>query len=551
MARWLSFCIFVLAGGLLLHSLAHGQAVPKEYALSNYDVSLSVRPDGAYDVRETIRLDVQSGTFRTMHRAVKMRRLDSLTNVAVTSPAVAVDSLQVTRDEGDVRIQWTYPPRAADATFEIRYRAHGGLRTLGDRNVLKWVAVGSGWPVPIRDVDVQVRLPAELDLVRDAMSWTPESGTLTQASTGWTASFRREALEAKQGYAVEVTFPARIDAAKGLPPLTVMLSVLLALVIAIGLGLVRWARADSSATSDPPERAPTVPLPEAARLLGDARSSRMHNAVLFDLARRGHLTLSVERSSAWLDTSTTVSVDVHPDRFDLSDFERAFLDKVAHFKTLSKAASKLRAFRKKQRTEVRKRLVQRGWLCDRRGEQTRYALLCLGCGIAACGAVAAGIGFNAPWLSYVVGALTGGGLGTAFFIGSGFVPTDEGERCRATLAAYVAQQRRTMDRLRVDDPAEAARRLPEVLPWLLLDAKVTHTWLKRVEKAVEKADTQVPLPTWLRATDDDDTAAIVLLTSVVAASGDATGAAGVGAGAAGVAGAGAAGAAGGGGGGAG
>jgi hypothetical protein len=148
MARWLSFCIFVLAGGLLLHSPAHGQAVPKKYALSNYDVSLSVRPDGAYDVRETIRLDVQSGTFRTMHREVKMRRLDSLTNVAVTSPAVAVDSVQVTRDEGDVRIQWTYPPRAADATFEIRYRAHGGLRTLGDRNVLKWMAVAAGGRCP-------------------------------------------------------------------------------------------------------------------------------------------------------------------------------------------------------------------------------------------------------------------------------------------------------------------------------------------------------------------------------------------------------------------
>ena len=77
----------------------------KEYAFSNYDVTIHLRPDGGLDVRETLRLDVIAGTFSSMYREVEMSNLDSLSHVSVTGAETSVDSLSVERSDGDLMLR--------------------------------------------------------------------------------------------------------------------------------------------------------------------------------------------------------------------------------------------------------------------------------------------------------------------------------------------------------------------------------------------------------------------------------------------------------------
>jgi hypothetical protein len=57
-------------------------------------------------------------------------------------------------------------------------------------------------------------------------------------------------------------------------------------------------------------------------------------AVLFDLARRGHVTLRHDQEAHMLGSSDVVRLDVHPDAADLTDFEQRFVDTLRDHDTL-------------------------------------------------------------------------------------------------------------------------------------------------------------------------------------------------------------------------
>lgn len=523
----------------------------KVYELSNYDVSIALRPDGAVDIRETLRLDVQRGTFTTMFRDIDGDRLDSLTNISVTSRDVSVENIEIEESGDDTEIRWSYPPLQGAATFEIAYRAHGGLRSRDGENVLKWMAVGTKWDVPIRDIDVRLTLPAELRIPRDSLTVTPEDATVRPVGGGWEINASHAEREAGDGYSIEAVFPARIDAPQALTFEYVAGGCLLFLLSFFGGGYASYRQFTSRAEplSDG-RREPSIPLPEAARTLGDGRAARMHNAMLFDLARRGHVSFRVdEESHGWGVTSSTVHVNVHMDRGGLDAFEHAFLSELSPYDTLDEVAKEMTSFRKEQRTEIRKRLVQRGWLYDRTKERNRYLTLSVLCILIGLGALIFGIREHLVDMAYVVGLFCGTGIGLLFLVDPQFARTETGDQKRADLSAYLDHTRDEMERLRDNAPAEAANRLPELLPWLLLDKKISETWFKKLAKALDEAGYSDRLPEWLLPSQSAGDANFLLLTTLIATSSSANGASAAGGG--GVAGAGAAGAAGGGGGGAG
>jgi len=547
--------VFVLVMGLVSIPYAHAQEntqeedALKQYALSNYDVTVALRSDGAVDVRETVELDVQRGSFSTMYRDVAVGMLDSLTNVSVTSPDTRVDSLHVSADDGV--IDWTFPERQIPATFEISYRAHGGLRTDDGENILKWAAVGSGWDVPIRDVDVRVTLPASLSIPRDGLSVSPSGeATLRPAGGGWEISFRRDALDVGQGYSVRLAFPERIEARERFTGLDVLRGLLVfALVFGLFVGR-RLIGRPSDPDVAPHRRVPNVSLPEAARLLSDSRSGLMHSAVLLDLARRGHLSLQAKTESSWAGDSTTVHLDLHPDRMDLDDFERTFVDALSDCETLEDIATDLEDVRSDQRTEVRKRLVEFGYLSDRTPEQKRYVVVTL---LALCATVAAFIG-GVVWhwvpATYVVAFFMATSLGTSLFVEPRFPRTDTGRTRRAEIQAYLDHLRTEIETLREDAPAEAAGKLPAALSWLVLDPEVTKQWMTETEETLQASGHADILPDWIQhATANGEALNTAVLATIIATSGSAASPSSAGS-AGGIAGAGAAGAAGGGGGGA-
>ncbi len=522
----------------------------KVYELSNYDIFIALRPDGAVDVRETIRLDVQRGTFTTMYRDLNGNRLDSLTNISVTSREVSVENIEIEERGDDTEVRWSYPPLQSAATFEISYRAHGGLRTRDGENVLKWMAVGTDWGVPIRAINVRLALPAELRIPRDSLTVTPEDATVRPSGGGWEINASRAELEAGDGYSIEAVFPARIDAPEVLTPLHVVGGLLLFLLTFAGMGYYsyRHLKNDVTPLSDG-RREPSIPLPEAARVLGGGRGARMHNAMLFDLARRGHVSFRVDEETSWGVTSSTVHLDVHMDRGGLNAFEQAYLSEIRQHETLDDVAKEMTSFRKEQRTEIRKRLVQRSWLYDRTKERNRFALLSMAGIVFGLGALVFGIMQHIADTAYVVGPIVGGGLGLLFLVDPQFARTETGDQRRAEINAYLDRIRDEMERLRDNAPAEAADRLPEVLPWLLLDSKISETWFKKLARALDNAGYANRLPEWLLPSQSTGDASFVALTTLIATSSSATGVSAGGAGD--VAGAGGAGAAGGGGGGAG
>lgn len=556
----LSICVLlsVVVGGLTLQP-APLHAQDKQYALSGYDVTLALQPDGAYDVEETITLDVQRGTFQSMNRRIPLSRIDSLSRISVTSPDATVRDVRVERGDGAATLRWTYPPRSTPASFRVQYRVHGALRTDTGRNVIDWMAVGTGWDVPVRDVDVTVRVPSALDVPRDSLTADPDDASIQADSGGWTVQFAGGDRAPGEGYAVEVAFPARIETpavgsddvpSDDMPALHLLGGLLVSVLAVLGFAIARWRRGPSAPEVAAPDRAPAVSLPEAARVLGDARAARMHSALLFDLAQRGHVSLEAEGGSSWT-SSPTVRVRTHPDRPNLDAFEEAFLEELARHDTLDDFASGGRSFRSDQRTEVRKRLVRKGWLRDRSGPYWRAVTASL-LGLAGTiGIAAAGIAWDVVAAFYLGGASAGVGIGALFLVEPRYAPTEEGLRLRAQLKAFLTDQREQLERLRDEAPDAAAERLLDVLPWLLLDDDVSKGWLDDMQDAFDDADVSVTLPDWLLATDQssDEAAFIVLMASIShVSSTTSAGTAGAVGGA--VGGAGAAGAAGGGGGGA-
>jgi len=504
-SRLLSFGLFFAL--LVSGAFAQDGSANKEYALSNYDVVLDLRPDGTYDVEESITLDVQRGQFSYLMRRIALNHIDSLTALTVESPDVQIDSV-MKQTEGDVvRVQWSYPPRTTPATFHIAYRVHGALRTDGDRNVVDWAAVGSGWTVPIRDVDVTVRLPASLNLSRDALSVIPSSAALTSNAGGWDVTYDVGNLPSKTGYAVEVAFPQRIEAKKRVSPLHILGSVFLFAVVAAGFLIWKYNR-DKVPSVTPPSKPPVLSLPEAARLLGRSRTDRMHPAMLFDLAQRGHVSLEVTSDENWFSSAPTVYVRTHPDRHNLSDDERAFVDELSKHDTLESFASDPTSFRESQRTAIRKRLVERGWLYDRRNERWQLGALFL----AGLGGVAlsvwAGVAYRDAWAFYTGGAAVGALFGALFLIEPRYAPTERGLTKKARLKAFVDDQVARMDALREREPAEAVRQFPDALPWLMLSGSMTQTWLKRLEQACEDTGIADPIPDWLSVHDKDASFAV-------------------------------------------
>lgn len=535
-------------------SAAHATTTPqeqqKEYALSNYDVTIHLRNDGAIDIRETIRLDVRAGSFSSMYREVDGDRLDSLTNISVTSSDVSVENIDIQTEGDDTEIRWSYPELRSAATFEITYRAHGGLRSRDGLNVLKWMAVGTKWDVPIRDIDVRLVLPADLRIPRDSLTVSPEDATVRSSGQGWEIDASHPELDAGDGYSVEVAFPARLEAPEAFTFEYFAGGFVLFFLTFAGGGYAAYRQFSSKAEAvSDGRREPSIPLPEAARILGDARAARMHNAMLFDLARRGHVSFRVEEeTSSWNVTSSTTHVDVRMDRGGLDAFEHAFLRELSQYDTLDAVAKEMTSFRKKQRTEIRKRLVQRGWLYDRAAERNRYVLLSVACILLSVGALIFGVREHLVDMAYVVGLFFGGGLGFLFLVDPRFARTETGDQRRAEIDAYLDHLRNELERLRDDAPGEAAELLPQVLPWLLLDNKIGATWFKKLATALDDAGYSDRLPEWLLPLPSSDDAGFLVLTTLIATSSSASGASAGGMG--GVAGAGAGGAAGGGGGGA-
>lgn len=526
------------------------RAQEKQYELSNFDVTIAVQPDGTYEVEETLAYDYQQGTFTYAYRVLDTEDVEAIRDVGVTSPNTSVDSVRRVGDGEDVRVRWAYPERSAPATFRLQYVVEGALFEQGDRNLVYRDVLDAGATVPTRDVDVRVGLPATFDLTPSSVSVDPdEEGTVQRSGGRVVATFNRDRVETGDDYPVEVSFPKQLSGKQlsvqySPTPGDLLLGLFLVL-LGVGGGIVlnlRWKgpRTERNAVRPPND----VSLPEGAVLLGTP-ASPLFMAILFDLARRGHLTLQHDERDQFLGTNEVVRIDLHPTPEDLSAVEAEVVQHLKGHETIGDALSDFGSFRREVYRNVRQRVVDAGWMDAHR---TRSTLFFVGAAVLLVGGI--GLGMVATGLATVLGVSVGlgGGIGGLFAGARRYTFTEAGARRTGALRSFLDHEKEEIDRLLDTDPVRAAERLGERLPWLVYHDDVSSGWLEEVKEALADAPSAPELPPGFdRLVNEEDeaatTAAFVPIVGVMGAM-ESSGAGAVAGGAAGAAG-GAAGAAGG------
>ena len=547
-----------LAIGLsVVNSTASAQS--KSYEISSYDVTLELLRDGTYLVTEEIAYDFQQGSFSFGTRSIPTDAFDRLSNVHVTSTDAQILETTTRTDSGKRIVRWAFPERTEPAAFTLGYSVHGALIADDDLNRIDWQALGEETTVPVRNVDVSVRIPDSLDLAQADLDVQPqEEARIAETSEGLRINFEHAQLDAREGYRVIVEFPRRLE---GRPPNEINWALVGAVGLALLIGLLpsvalwrRWRGPRYEAQS---AEEPDVPLPQAGVLLKGATSAgqRAIPAMLYDLAARGHITLTrTKEKQRFAGEKPIVRIEFHETREDLSERERELLDALRDYDTLTEFGRKGNKIRRRILTEARQQLIEQGSLAD---HKTRSGRVWMASTLALVAGIAVGVLGDGWWLIAL-------GLGIGLFVGglvlggvTCFTLTEEGAQTRARVEAYLDRLLDELSTLQRHDPVGAARFFIDHLPWLALHERVWGKHMDEIKDGLKAADAEArfEMPPWLQDhTDDAETGfapayasfaacyAVIGDTGGAAAAGAAGGGASAGAGAAGGAGGGGAGA---------
>ncbi len=217
----------VLAFGLAL-TPGSLEAQDRELIIEDFDSMIEVRPDGSFDVTETLRVNFigsWNGLERELffdHETAEGRRtrfqleLGEITDGSGTP--LEVDRSGIRRGVS-LRI-WVPGANNAVRTVVIRYRVRDGLRFFepqGDQEAwdeLYYNVTGHGWRVPITAARARIRLPEGLEPT-GAWGYTGSGGSTEQAvqvaqmdSDVRVTSLRE--FRAGEGLTVSVTWPAGV-----------------------------------------------------------------------------------------------------------------------------------------------------------------------------------------------------------------------------------------------------------------------------------------------------------------------------------------------------
>lgn len=280
-------------------------AAPQSYHLTALSVTLDAQRDGSIQITESMGFHFDVGTFSYAYRDIPWSSFDELTNVSVTDESGNVLGLQVRfqwEGSGEYHLRWAYPAVTAPAErrFVLTYTVTGALlQPAAARNRVDWLAVGTGWNVPIDNASVRLLLPSGVDNVT-ALAFSPLPSTVLRVNNRTAVLFAVGILPANTGYRVIVDFPKVVDARPDLlriardSPISTGVCVFAAILFAM---FVLWFVKGRDARPrtrgvNPPLQVPSDLRPAEVgylrRQLFDVASMF---AALIDLAQRGYLIL--------------------------------------------------------------------------------------------------------------------------------------------------------------------------------------------------------------------------------------------------------------------
>ena len=468
----------------------------KVYEISNHDVTVQVAADGSYDVEESITYDFQKGAFTFAYRRMDAKG-GEIRDLTVRSPDAALDSVDVSRDGDRVRVRWTYPERTEPLTVEIRYSVSGALVERGSDNEIRWDPLAPEATVDTRDVDLRVLLPATFDLgADDVRVETEATAEVSNRAGGWEIHVRKEQVEAGDDLPVTVRFPMQVAGRYAAAPSEIGAAIALGILGVIG-GVIanvrlRGPRPEVTAYRPPPD----LSLMEAAVLLGRGESTAVL-ATVFDLARRGHVTLThgEDADGGWMGGEERTKMEVHADPEALSEPEARIIELLEASDTLEDFWSETSQERTAMFSQVQDPVEERGWI---ERHTTRTVVFFLG-GVAAfiTGMV---VVFQAGMVPLLLGiGLIGAGVGAWIPAFRHTVLTEEGARRYAEAREFMRRKKEEIERLRETSPYGASQEVSTWLPWLLLHAEVSSSWVESLQDDLDASGAEVEIPAGLRS----------------------------------------------------
>lgn len=369
------------------------------WTITGYDVAMAVDADGTLEVTERIDLDFGTLQRRGIFRYIPVwedlptplppeleevvpegsdpsdyQRVLRIEDIRVTSASGAPTDLQIQGPDqanGNVQIRIGDPDVTVSGAqqYTIAYRVRGAVEPLSDGAGLAWDAVGTGWPVPIQRVTVQLTGPG-IQQARCLQGPAFATDACSAAATDGGAQYQSSApLAPYEGMTISARFAAgALDA----PPIlveekpgirrwligsaaSVPLSGAAVLLGGGLLGVLGWRQGrdrqhrgglTSHGTVDehqagerrrglfeprpvPVEYRPPDGLrPAQLGLIIDERVDAVDvTATLVDLAVRGHLTIEEIQKSGWFRRADWELVRADPPPDDpLQGYEKELLD---------------------------------------------------------------------------------------------------------------------------------------------------------------------------------------------------------------------------------
>lgn len=328
------------------------------WAISNFDVDVTIRPDAGLDVVETVDADFAIPKHGIL-REIPVRYAVGMHQYALRFRLQGVDDgrdsqwpASVSYESNLVKIRIGDPDRVVRGRQRYRIRYHVQRAVLwegnqawadGGRAVLRWNATGTEWQVPIDHSRVTVHLPRDLDDARLSYdAWVGRYGAVgrdfrKRRVDARTIEYETGPLRAREGITVEVVMPADAAAQPGFgrklgwwlvdnfPYAVFPITAALCFLAWLAKGRDHPGLGTIVVGYEPPD---SLTPAEVGTLVDERVDLKDISASIIDLAVRGYLRIEAQERGGWFSSGTDYRFVKLRGPQGLRPFERLLFNRV-------------------------------------------------------------------------------------------------------------------------------------------------------------------------------------------------------------------------------
>ncbi len=462
----------------------------KEYEISNFDIEMQLTGDGDYLITEEITYNFLEGSYSWASREIPARGFGRLEFISIKGLNLPVTDYQVD-DDGDLKLKWFYPETDDQGTFVIKYKVLAGLKSRNNLNIIDWNPIGTGWNVPVKNLDVIIKFPDGVEELRIE----PQVNLISLESQA--AHFYYDYFPPGQSYHVKVFFRELIPMkrARDYSWLSALIGIVAGIILVL-IALISRKRPETVKTELNPEQLSPVGLAWLYYQQG-SQHKRGISAAIFSLGRRGKIKL-VSKITKGPFKSKKVEVEARIiARDNLAREEEIIIAGLEEHRTLKKFAGDYKLFNRISVTTMEslkeKGLIAQELLIRRKGIYLSSLFYTLP-GIAV-------LGYGLLMESYLT---IGVGGGLIIFAGGQLLKgallpilSGEGFYLKEKIARQLDGKKEELDLMVKQQKAERSLQFFfNELEYIILHKNFTSYTLTKYRKLFKKAD-DFKLPEWL------------------------------------------------------